>query len=99
MNRVASSPLGRIAVFFSASQRTLARLREKWGQAGTRDGWLASRYYDLVPPEGPGSHVDERTWKDLEFPRIFTTLDTTVTRVGSQFLFRVLRRFPGRGRQ
>ena len=98
MNRVASSPLGRIAGFFSASRRTLARLREKWGEAGTRDGWLASRYFDLVPPEGPGSHIDDRTWKDLEFPRTFTTLDTTVTRVGSQFLFRALRTYPSRER-
>jgi hypothetical protein len=73
MNRLASSnPLGRIAVFFSAAQRTLGRLREKWGQAGSRDGWLASRYFDLVPPQGPGSQVDARTWQDLEFPRIFT---------------------------
>jgi hypothetical protein len=52
---------------------------------------MESRYFDLTRDQSTTGCVDERTWNDLEFPRIFAELDTTVTPIGSQVLFRQLR--------
>jgi DNA mismatch repair ATPase MutS len=53
---------------------------------------LASRYFDLTQLPAANS-VDDRTWVDLEFPKLFSDLDTTLTRVGSQYLFGKLRTY------
>jgi MutS domain V len=37
--------------------------------------------------------VDDKTWADLEFPRIFAELDSTETPLGSQILFHRLRSY------
>jgi DNA mismatch repair ATPase MutS len=77
----------------SLRRRELARLRTKWGKPGAKDGWLASRYFDLTRPASARECVDEKTWVDLELPRIFTHLDSTETPVGGQVLFRQLREY------
>jgi MutS domain V len=69
----------------------LRESRAKWAQVGTKDDWLASRYFDLTRRDAPAHHVDDKTWVDLEFPKVFADLDTTSTRIGSQALFRGLR--------
>src|SRR5262245_7401172 len=69
----------------------MADLREAWGKPGNKDPWLPGRYLELTREADEARHVDDRTWTDLEFPRIFATLDTTITRIGSQYLFRQLR--------
>lgn len=38
-------------------------------------------------------YVDEKTWINLEFPRLFGVLDSTITRLGSQCLFEQLRTY------
>ena len=46
----------------------------------------------------PGlARVGDRTWNDLEFPRIFSLLDTTLTPIGRQVLFAQLRTWPKSG--
>jgi MutS domain V len=77
----------------SPRSRLLTELRAKWGQVGKNDGWLASRFFDLTRHESPGNHVDDKTWSDLELPKVFADLDTTTTRVGSQSLFKQLRTY------
>lgn len=84
---------GRFKRWLSPRQRRLAALRAQWGRPGTKDRWLESRYFELSRTPGDPRHVDDRTWKDLEFPRIFARLDTTVTRIGSQCLFHRLRTY------
>ncbi len=84
----------RLATAVDPRRRRLEALRARWGRAGTKDAWLASRYFELTRTESSLRQVDDRTWIDLEFPRIFATLDTTVTRLGSQCLFRLLRTYP-----
>ncbi|MGC1458563.1 MAG: hypothetical protein WA825_09825 [Steroidobacteraceae bacterium] len=37
--------------------------------------------------------ADDKTWSDLEFPKFFTTIDTTITPIGRQFLFHQLRTY------
>lgn len=75
----------------SPRRRLLAEVRASWGQKGKKDGWLASRYFDLTRHGFAASCIDDKTWSDLEFPKIFSNLDTALTPVGSQSLFRRLR--------
>lgn len=75
----------------SPRQRVLAEVRARWAQKGTKDGWLASRYFDLTRLRPGASCIDDKTWSDLEFPKIFSDLNTAMTPVGSQSLFRTLR--------
>lgn len=77
----------------SRRQRRLERLRAHWGKAGNGDGWLAGRYFELTRTHDVRREVDDRTWNDLEFPRIFALMDTTLTRPGSQCLYRQLRSY------
>ncbi len=86
--------LEQILAALSPRSRLLRELRATWAKAGTKDDWLASRYFDLTRHESPANHVDDKTWVDLEFPRIFADLDTTSTRIGSQALFKGLRVYP-----
>jgi hypothetical protein len=86
--------LERLVRALSPRRRKLEELRARWAQPGTKDDWLASRYFELTRTDSASREVDDRTWNDLEFPRIFATLDTTITRLGSQFLFRQLRTYP-----
>lgn len=78
---------------FSLRRRTLRVLRARWGELGANDGWLASRYFEITRLGDGSRQVDDRTWKDLELPRIFAQLDSAVTRVGSQSLYRQLRTY------
>ncbi len=74
----------------SPSARLRMRLRKAWGQVGDADGWLASRLFDL---QRPTDAVDDKTWADLELPALFRQIDTTLTRPGSQYLYRLLRTY------
>jgi predicted ATPase len=80
-------------MFFPALLRR-ARLRARWMQPGDDNGWAASWYFDLLRERlGATAVVDDKTWSDLEFPRFFATLDTTISLVGRQYLFAQLRIF------
>ena len=68
-------------------RRLLREIRATWGKPGAKEEWLADRYFRLAKTVDELSQIDERTWKDLEFPLIFGSLDTTVTSLGSQCLF------------
>jgi hypothetical protein len=83
--------LNQIRGALSPRDRLLRELRAAWAQVGTKDDWLASRYFDLIRRRSTTNHVDDKTWVDLELPRVFADLDTTSTRIGSQVLFKGLR--------
>jgi hypothetical protein len=91
--RSAGSKAGSALAGLSSRHRLLKRLRAAWGVPGDKDGWLASRYFDLARRHGPGASVDDQTWVDLEFPALFRQLDGTVTPIGSQCLFARLRTY------
>ena len=74
-------------------RRLLREIRATWGRPGRKDGWLSDQYFQLTRLGDSGAYVDDRTWADLEFPRIFARLDSTQTRLGSQCLYRQVRRF------
>ncbi len=73
------------------ARKTRATLRAAWGRPGDKHTWLESDYFDLVRDRAHGSVVDDRTWLDLEYPRIFRDMDTTLTPIGSQWLYHRLR--------
>jgi hypothetical protein len=77
--------------FFPALLRR-ARLRARWAQPGEANAWCASWYFDLLREQlSAAAVVDDKTWTDLEFPRFFAAIDTTVSLVGRQYLFAQLR--------
>lgn len=71
----------------------LAKLRAKWGKTAEKHNSRASRYFDLTVDRPQAQYVDDKTWTDLEFPRIFSLLDTTENPLGSQLLYRKLRSY------
>ena len=79
----------------SPRKRQLSRLRAKWGQCGDNDGWFASRYFDLTRGRASSPDVDDKTWEDLELPRLLSDIDSTETEVGGQVLYRRLREYVG----
>src|SRR5258707_833691 len=66
------------------------QIRASWGREGSKDPWLSTKLFDLTRNAAADS-VDDRTWIDLEFERLFTSVDSTLTRLGSQCLYRKLR--------
>jgi hypothetical protein len=81
-------------VLFPA-RKAMAELRARWGKPGEKDGWRDSDYFDLVRDRGASSSIDDKTWVDLEYPKIFASMDSTVTPVGSQVLYRRMREYSG----
>jgi predicted ATPase len=79
------------AVFPGINRRE--KLRKAWGLKGDKDGWLASRAFDLVRTPSQAQWLDDKTWTDLEFPSLFTNIDTTITPVGAQILYKQLREY------
>lgn len=77
----------------SPRQELLTAVRNQWGKPGAAMRWRASGHFDLVRHQQSGARVDDTTWLDLEFPRIFARLDTSVTPLGSQCLFTAMRTY------
>lgn len=84
-----SSLLGRV----SSKRKLLVGIRAGWGHPGTGKGWRASAHFDLTRGEASDDLVDDKTWLDLEFPKIFSRLDTTITPLGRQCLYSRLRTY------
>ena len=77
-------------------RRTLARLRACWGQPGTRVNLFADGHFELTRGAAGNGCVDDKTWSDLELPRVFADMDATVSPIGSQMLFSRLRTYSRR---
>src|SRR5215472_2539751 len=85
------------SITITPQRRRLEEFRDQWGKGGSKDPWLAGRYFELLTARKDlSTYIDDRTWNDLEFPRIFADMDTTVTRLGSQYLYSQLRLYPER---
>lgn len=86
------SCLNRLLEWLSPRRRELRRLRAKWGRPGAKEGIAVRRYFDLTRhPAVPT--VDDKTWTDLELPKVFEILDSTESPIGSQYLYRRLRTY------
>jgi hypothetical protein len=86
------SSLINIVGTFVPSLKWRQEIRARWGKPGESNAARASWYFDLHRAQlDPAAVVDDKTWADLEFPRFFTTLDTTISPIGRQYLFDQLR--------
>src|ERR1700722_5962527 len=74
----------------TGKHRPIDRIRASWGLEGSKDPWLSTMLFDLTRSAAKES-VDDRTWIDLEFERLFSSVDSTLTRLGSQCLYHKLR--------
>jgi hypothetical protein len=75
-------------------EKRRAALRARWGLPGDGDGFGAAWYFDLTREQSSqAAVVDDKTWSDLEFPRFFKAIDTTISAVGRQCLFHQLRTY------
>jgi len=80
------------AAAFFPSIKWRSQLRARWGKPGESNAARAGWYFDLHHRQlAPAAVVDDKTWADLEFPRFFTTIDTTLSPIGRQYLFDQLR--------
>ncbi|HET7562356.1 MAG TPA: hypothetical protein VFJ87_08270 [Rhodanobacteraceae bacterium] len=75
----------------SPARKALRDLRLRWGKPGDRDGWLARDFFDHVADADASACIDDKTWTDLEFPKIFASIDACITPLGSQVLYRWMR--------
>lgn len=74
------------------TRKAMRELRARWGRPGAKDDWRTGDYFDLVRDDAESSaRVDDKSWIDLEFPRIFASMNSTVTPVGGQVLYRQMR--------
>lgn len=74
-------------------RKALRELRARWGRPGDKDNRRANEYFDLTRDMPGTACIDDKTWADLEFPEIFASMDSTVSPVGSQVLFRQMREY------
>ena len=74
-------------------QKLLADIRSRWGQQGERHTWRPGIHFELTRAAANAELVDDKTWLDLEFPEIFSRLDTTTTPLGRQYLFSMMRTY------
>jgi hypothetical protein len=74
----------------AGKQRPIDQIRASWGREEFKDPWLSTKLFDLRRSTAVDS-VDDRTWIDLEFERLFSSVDSTLTRLGSQCLYHKLR--------
>src|SRR5271155_267266 len=79
-----------LRLLLARKRRPIDQIRASWGREGTKNPWLATKLFDLTRNAAVDS-VDDRTWIDLEFERLFSSVDSPLTRLGSQCLYRKLR--------
>jgi hypothetical protein len=79
-----------VASKLSGQHRPIDQIRERWGREVPGDPWLSTRLFDLTRSAATEA-VDDGTWNDLECERLFGSVDSTLTPLGSQSLYRKLR--------
>jgi DNA mismatch repair ATPase MutS len=77
--------------YFRNKQRRI--LRDRWLNPEKWDGDILSIriLFELTLPSSNYAIVDEKTWADLDMDAVFQGIDTSITSVGQQYLYRKLR--------
>jgi MutS domain V len=78
---------------FSWDNSSLEKIRADWASPNPKTPWLAGRLFELTRETANDLTVDDRTWSDLEFDRLFSLADSTRSPLGSQCLYRRLRTY------
>jgi hypothetical protein len=80
---------------FAWRNSTLEKIRADWASPMAKTPWLAGRLFELSRETADELTMDDRTWSDLEFDRLFSLADSTRSPLGSQCLYRRLRTYVG----
>lgn len=67
-------------------------IRRRWGWPGSDTATFAARYFELSRGAGAET-VSDKVWSDLELQRIFHRINTAITPVGAQVLYRQMREY------
>ena len=67
-------------------------IRRRWGRPGSDTVAFAARYFELSRGAGAET-VSDKVWSDLELQRIFHRINTAITPVGAQVLYRQMREY------
>lgn len=78
---------------FSWGNSPLETIRADWASPIPKTPWLAGRLFELTREPANDLTIDDRTWSDLEYDRLFSLADSTRSPLGSQCLYRRLRTF------
>jgi len=78
---------------YSWNNSPLERIRADWASPIPKTPWLAGRLFELTRKTTNELTMDDRTWSDLEFDRLFSLADSTRSPLGSQCLYRRLRTY------
>jgi hypothetical protein len=83
----------RLPSFPASSKKIRQRLQNNWGKESDtdRDFSLIAPYFDLAEERSKFGFVDKKTWHDLNLDDVFCRLDRTVSAVGRQYLYKILR--------
>ena len=73
--------------------RKLRELRDAWESPQKQDRDFSSirTLFELTPPAQGQNRIDDKTWNDLDMNSVFRKIDTTLTSVGQQYLYKKLR--------
>ncbi|MEN8194794.1 MAG: hypothetical protein ABFS12_18380 [Bacteroidota bacterium] len=79
----------------SNKKKKLKYLRSQWGKQVERfrNFDLISIYHTNVVSKPSNNIVDEKTWSDLEFDKIFSKIDRNVSSIGQQYLYHLLHKY------
>ncbi len=92
--------IGAIARTLDPRWRRRVHLRAAWGQPGGQaQGWLAGRFFELTRDQSKERWLDDKSWDDMEFPRLFSLINTTVSPIGGQCLYKQMRKYVADGEE
>jgi len=78
---------------FSWGNSPLEKIRADWASPNPKTPWLAGQLFELTRETSNELTMDDRTWSDLEFDKLFSLADSTRSPLGSQCLYRRLRTY------
>lgn len=85
-----------VARFFSPRQALLDEYRWQWGRRSEdsyRDFATIRSLFDLTRDQQHRDCIDDLVWTDLDMDRVFAELDTCISPMGQQTLYRMLREY------
>ena len=76
-------------------KRKIQELLNNWGKPVNRfrDFELINTFHEFEKNNSENEFVDDKTWTDLEFDRIFEKLDRNTSPVGQQYLYNLLHKY------
>ncbi|HDL19572.1 MAG TPA: hypothetical protein ENH29_10995 [Bacteroidetes bacterium] len=80
---------------FQLRRKKIRHFRRNWGELPEyRLNIETARIYSKMKdtkPDKPGYSIDERTWQDLDMNEIFVLINRTISPIGGQLLFHLLK--------